>query len=162
MNKALSFMRGNAIAIAALFIALGGTSYAVVSVPAGSVGSKQLRNGAITPVKLNPGLIGGSVRAWVDVASNGKLLAGHGFRSVSSGDNLGGYDAYLTVQNVKGCAAFASVILQQSPLPATGGPGYANAVLVRRLPNVPYEVGVDTYNAAGQRTPQGFVAEVLC
>jgi hypothetical protein len=162
MNKALSFMRGNAIAIAALFIALGGTSYAVVSVPAGSVGSKQLRNGSVTPVKLDSGLIGGSVRAWALVSENGQLLAGHGFTRVSDGVHTGGYDAYLKDQNFKGCGAFASAIFTPDTSSSFAGPGYANAELVRRMPNIPYEVGVVTYSAAGQRTPQGFVAEVLC
>jgi hypothetical protein len=32
----------------ALFVALGGTSYAAFSLPAGSVGTKQLKNGAVT------------------------------------------------------------------------------------------------------------------
>ena len=48
MLKTLTFIRHNAIALTALFVALGGTSYAAFSLPAGSVGTKQLRNGAVT------------------------------------------------------------------------------------------------------------------
>lgn len=40
------------VAIIALVIALGGTSYAVSRVPARSVGSLQLRNGAVTRAKI--------------------------------------------------------------------------------------------------------------
>jgi hypothetical protein len=40
----------------ALFVALGGTSYAAFSLPAGSVGTKQLKNGAVTKAKLAHGL----------------------------------------------------------------------------------------------------------
>jgi hypothetical protein len=40
----------------ALFVALGGTSYAAFSLPAGSVGTKQLKNGAVTRAKLAHGL----------------------------------------------------------------------------------------------------------
>jgi hypothetical protein len=40
------------VAIIALVIALGGTSYAVSRVPAHSVGSLQLRNGAVTRSKI--------------------------------------------------------------------------------------------------------------
>ena len=40
------------VASLALFVALGGASYAALSVPANSVGSKQLRNGAVTSGKL--------------------------------------------------------------------------------------------------------------
>ncbi len=74
MLKTLTFIRHNAISLTALFVALGGTSYAAFSLPAGSVGTKQLRNGAvtsrkiangsITPSKLSAHAIGGSVRHW--------------------------------------------------------------------------------------------------
>jgi hypothetical protein len=42
----------NIIATVALFIGLGGASYAAVALPPGSVGSKQLRVGAVTPNRL--------------------------------------------------------------------------------------------------------------
>ena len=41
------------IALIALFIALGGTTYAATSLPANSVGTKQLRNAAVTTAKLH-------------------------------------------------------------------------------------------------------------
>jgi hypothetical protein len=50
-----AFARRNAIALAALFVALGGTSYAALRVPVGSVGTPQVRNGAITSAKLTVG-----------------------------------------------------------------------------------------------------------
>jgi len=53
MQRALQHLRGNAVAYLALFVALGGTGYAAVNLPAGSVGTRQLRNGAVTPAKLN-------------------------------------------------------------------------------------------------------------
>lgn len=43
----------NLTATLALFVALGGTSYAVTQLPRNSVGTAQLRNGAVTPVKLS-------------------------------------------------------------------------------------------------------------
>jgi hypothetical protein len=42
----------NVAATIALFVALGGTSYAAFSLPAASVGTKQLKNGAVTKAKL--------------------------------------------------------------------------------------------------------------
>lgn len=42
----------NVVATLALFIALGGASYAAISLPAGSVGPRQLRAGAVTLGKL--------------------------------------------------------------------------------------------------------------
>ena len=49
----LSF--ANVISMIALFVALGGTSYAAFGVPINSVGSAQLRNGAIPSSKLTLG-----------------------------------------------------------------------------------------------------------
>jgi hypothetical protein len=45
-------VRGNAVGYIALFVALGGTSYAAVNLPAGSVGSKQLKRAAVTGPKI--------------------------------------------------------------------------------------------------------------
>jgi hypothetical protein len=42
----------NSLAIAALFIALGGVSYAAVKLPANSVGTKQLRANAVNSAKV--------------------------------------------------------------------------------------------------------------
>lgn len=77
MLKTLTFIRHNAIALAALFVALGGTSYAAFSLPAGSVGSRQIKNHAITPVKFNRSMIGGSVRYWARISASGKVVASH-------------------------------------------------------------------------------------
>jgi hypothetical protein len=71
----LTFIRHNAIALAALFVALGGTSYAALSLPAGSVGTAQLRNHSVTPMKLDPSSIGGYVRFWARVSAGGRIIA---------------------------------------------------------------------------------------
>ena len=89
MNKAIQYLRSNAIALLALFTALGGTSYAALNLPAGSVGTRQLRdgsvtakklaNGSITPAKLDSHTIGGTVRHWAFVNQNGSIIGGsHG------------------------------------------------------------------------------------
>lgn len=44
----------NVVATLALFIALGGVSYAAVQLPANSVGSAQLKNGSVSTLKLSP------------------------------------------------------------------------------------------------------------
>ena len=75
MLKTLSFIRHNAIALAALFIALGGTSYAALNLPAGSVGTTQLRNHSITPIKFDKGSIGCFVRYWARINAAGKVIA---------------------------------------------------------------------------------------
>ena len=43
----------NVIATLALFVALGGASYAAIVLPAHSVGPRQLRTGAVTPAALS-------------------------------------------------------------------------------------------------------------
>jgi hypothetical protein len=48
----------NVMASFALFVALGGVSYAAVSLPRGSVGTHQLRERAVTQGKLAPGSVG--------------------------------------------------------------------------------------------------------
>jgi hypothetical protein len=47
------------VACVALAIALGGTSYAALSLPANSVGTKQIKNGAVTKTKIAAGTITG-------------------------------------------------------------------------------------------------------
>ena len=44
---------GLAVAAIALLVALGGASYAAVSLPRNSVGTAQLKNGAVTPPKVS-------------------------------------------------------------------------------------------------------------
>ena len=55
LKRTGGFVRRNAIALVALFVALGGTSYAAFGVPNNSVGTAQIRNGAIPSNKLTLG-----------------------------------------------------------------------------------------------------------
>ncbi len=59
MLKTRTFIRHNAIALLALFVALGGSSYAAFS-----ISGSQIRNHTIDAVKLDPTSIAGSIRAW--------------------------------------------------------------------------------------------------
>jgi hypothetical protein len=52
-----SHARHNAIAYLALFVALGGTSYAAIKLPANSVGTKQIKKSAVTSAKIKNGSI---------------------------------------------------------------------------------------------------------
>ena len=49
----LQYVRRHHVGLLALVVALGGTSYAAVKLPAGSVGTKQIRKHAVTPSKLS-------------------------------------------------------------------------------------------------------------
>jgi hypothetical protein len=77
MKRLTRHLRGNVIAYLALFVALGGTSYAALSLPAGSVGARQIKNHVIDPVKFNSKFVGASVRYWAVVDGNGHVLASH-------------------------------------------------------------------------------------
>jgi hypothetical protein len=45
------------ISLIALFVALGGTSYAVIKLPAKSVGNRELKSNAVTSSKIRPGAV---------------------------------------------------------------------------------------------------------
>ncbi|MGA9859240.1 MAG: hypothetical protein WBQ18_15350, partial [Solirubrobacteraceae bacterium] len=67
MTTVVRHLRSNVIAYLALFIALGGTGYAAIRIPNGSVGNRQLKNHAITPIKFDTGKIAGYVRAYAQI-----------------------------------------------------------------------------------------------
>jgi hypothetical protein len=57
MNSLTRYIRRHHIALVALFIALGGTSYAAISLPKGSVGTDQLQRASVTTGKVAPSAI---------------------------------------------------------------------------------------------------------
>lgn len=59
-----------AISILALFVALGGTSYAVTQLPKNSVGTPQLKKNAVTGAKVKDGSLTGTD---LDVATLGTV-----------------------------------------------------------------------------------------
>src|SRR5438105_3622950 len=74
MKRFLDHLRANIVGYMALFIALGGTSYAL-TLPAGSVGTRQLKNHSVTPSKLAKGKIAGYVRAWAVIQGGTQVIA---------------------------------------------------------------------------------------
>jgi hypothetical protein len=57
----------NVTASLALFIALGGTSYAVTQLPRNSVGNRELKSNAVTSAKIRDGAVGAA-----DIAANAR------------------------------------------------------------------------------------------
>ena len=53
----LAHLRSNLVAYLALFVALGGTSYAAVKLPRNSVGNAQLRSNSVTAAKVRNGTL---------------------------------------------------------------------------------------------------------
>jgi hypothetical protein len=54
LNRFMRHVRQQLVGYIALFIALGGVSYAALKLPANSVGTKQLKDGAVTGRKVKP------------------------------------------------------------------------------------------------------------
>lgn len=54
MRRVLAYAKQHHIGLIALFIALGGTSYAAIHLPPNSVGTRQLRRHSVTPSKISP------------------------------------------------------------------------------------------------------------
>lgn len=75
MSKAFNHLKSNAVAYVALFVALGGTSYAATTLGAGSVGTRQLKNHSISPIKFQRGSIAGYVRDWAKIDTAGQISA---------------------------------------------------------------------------------------
>jgi hypothetical protein len=92
----------------ALFVSLGGTAYAALNIPAGSIGARELRNHSITPVKLDPRAIGASVRYWAIVDPTGHVAAS---RPRATTSNWGGGSGYVTWGHAipSGCLSLATV-----------------------------------------------------
>jgi hypothetical protein len=158
MHNLLRHVRSNAVAYVALFVALGGTGYAALRLPANSVGNRQIQNGAITPVKIDRHLITGSVRAWAEVSASGKVLAGEGgpkaVAQTGSPPPIGQYLVTWKTATFARCAATAGIA---SPRFSALTPGSA----VAQIESVP-GVQVDVYNANGLPAALPFWVALLC
>lgn len=167
-SRLLSHARSNAVAYTALFVALGGTGYAAAGgLGPGSVGTAQLRNGAVTarklanasisPVKLDPTTIGGSVRHWAQVNANGTIGSSSSKAHVIGNAAQGGYVVSWSDTFSNRCVAIATPVASSALLGPSSG--YANARVTGAHPT---SVWVDTYTAQGQPAPAAFSLAVIC
>jgi hypothetical protein len=178
VHRLIDHLRSNLIGWLALFVALGGTSYAAFGIPRASVGARQLKNHSITPIKFNPADINGSVRAWAIVGAGGNVIAGAGKPTVTTIPSVPGtYSIRWGVVLPKTCATVANVDARTGKptetVPLPGGTtenivaGYVSQVSTgtskrpvkpRRLSST----GLVTLNQAGQPTPLAFDVVVTC
>lgn len=161
MNRFTTHVRSNVVGYLALFVALGGTSYAAATLPANSVGPAQLINHSITQVKFNPRYISGSVRAWATVDANGKVLAASTrARGIGPIGVPGNYRVDWAVPASARCTAIASVD-ETSLGEGSLVPGFAiaQAALPKRSHAM---VSVATYSPNGTRTSLPFDVVLLC
>jgi hypothetical protein len=150
MNRIVRDLRGNAVAYLALFVALGGTSYAL-SIPANSVGTRQLKNHSITPIKLDPSKIGASVRAWALVGPNGALIA-----SRPKGARIVSWDPTFDTGLLRWRALAHNCVALSS-----GADGFVRAEVLPG-PGTNATVQFETYGPAGEPTAQKASIAVLC
>ncbi len=168
----------NVMATIAVFVALGGTSYAALTLPRNSVGSAQLRTGAVRSVDvknrslqatdLSPrartflrgqqgpagpaGAPGApAVRYFAAVSASGGLVRGN----ATSGGNAGSTGNYVVgfADRVSGCA-YSATLGSTDASSVTAG-----RVTVRELDG---RVGVQTYDAAGNAADLPFHLVVAC
>lgn len=74
----------NVMATIAVFIALGGASYAALKLPKNSVGTKQIKDNAITAAKIRNGAVGGSK---INLSSLGTVPSAATASHASNADN---------------------------------------------------------------------------
>jgi hypothetical protein len=161
MTRLLNHVRHNAVAYVALFVALGGTGYAAIGLPAGSVGARQLRNGSVMPVKLDRRYMGGYVRAWVSVNAQGHVIASSPGVEAKPQEIGSGLSVVVWHQRATSrCEVLASQILPIGPsAPDAAGPIAARVDFFRRSGEVSV---IQTFDAQGQPAPLPYDLALLC
>lgn len=169
----------NVTATLALFVALGGTSYAAIKLPRNSVGSSQIRSSAVGGSEVHNGSLRGAdiykgtrrslrgaagatgpagpagpaaIKFFSAVAANGSFVRGN---ATSGGHPAIGSGSYTVgfAQSVSACA-FSATIGTTDPSAAPAG-----RVTVRDQGGT---VGVQTYDAAGAPADLPFHLVVAC
>jgi hypothetical protein len=164
MTRLFTYAKSNAIALLALFVALGGTSYAAIALPAGSVGTRQLRNRAVTEKKLGARAVGaanlnsksiaGYVAFWAHVGANGQVIGSNPRASVIR--PYPGADQVTWPRPIStGCFVLASVT--DSGLRA----GYANALFEGGIKQYKGVI-VQTFDASGAPVFEPVNVAVIC
>jgi hypothetical protein len=153
MNRIISHLRANTVAYLALFVALGGSSYAAFRLPANSVGARQLKNHSITPIKFDKAKIGAYVRAWAVIQNGTQVVAARPRARVLD------WDPTFAAGDVSWSRAISRTCF---PL-ASGGRDFIQAAILPGSGGAP-EVHYNIYSNGGQPDPNApltFIA-VLC
>jgi hypothetical protein len=167
-RRLLHHIRSNVIGYAALFISLGGTSYAAIAIPAGSVGTRQLRNGAVTgsklaknavsAVNLNPSSIAGHIADWAQIRASGQVISAGPKATVFVRDPTRGLFQVSWHRSISaGCMAIANT----ANVPAVVGESAANTIGPDGRGRNAF-VLVQTFDASGNNVPENVNVAIVC
>lgn len=133
LPKIATYARQHHLALIALFIALGGTSYAAAKLPKNSVGSKQIRSNAVSGPKVK----------------NGSLLT-EDFKAGSIPQGKAGDQGPKGADGAKGDPGPTTASASQTsrPDPVSYNPDASQTITTPTNGKLWIE-GVDTYNATG-------------
>jgi hypothetical protein len=167
-RKILNYLRQNILALLALFVALAGTSYAAISLPRNSVGTKQIRKHAVTSSKLakhsvaasnlDPKSIAGHVADWAQIRANGEVISSSPKAAVSIPNPGQGLIRVSWHRSIPAsCAAFAN----PANVPFFLGPVTAN-VSGPENPGPSADLVVQTFDRSGNNVPENVNVVVIC
>lgn len=98
-----------ALAMLALLISLSGTAYAATTLARNSVGTAQLKNGAVTLRKIaSTAQKALKPRAWAEVKSDGTILASNGFSTLLDHTASSGFYYLTLTKSATRCAVITS------------------------------------------------------
>ena len=157
MTKLTGHFRANAIAYLALFVALGGTSYAAITIPPNSVGTRQLRNGAVTPAKVNGRAGVPYVGFWAWVDSSGRVRASSKPATTSG---WGTVQSLITFRGVLPSDCFPLASVTESP--TTAAVGYVAQIASGSTDGKTTNLLVTMNGPNGMLTPLSLYVTDLC
>ncbi len=147
------YLGRNAIAVLALFVALGGTSYAALTISGG-----QLRNHSVDAVKLNRRSIAASIKAWVNVQETSRGPVAVSSSSPVRVENFTGGEDIVWRRQRFSAKCGALVTPQAGPSVQVTGYVTINPALGGRSP-VLHIIG---HAASGPDRPQPVFVAIVC
>jgi len=116
-RRLCSYLAHNAVGFVALFVALGGSAWALSALPVNSVGTKQLKNGAVTAAKVKSGSLGADD---LSGAAQAALKGAAGVQGVQGIQGNPGVQGNPGIQGTPGTPA-AGPVMGGTSSPMSGG-----------------------------------------